>query len=72
MTNNNEKSGQVVDFNAASAKADSRRQEQREAKAKNLKKRFSASRRNAESKSTAAERLKNLFKNPGPKPPKKP
>ena len=62
------KSGDVIDIRSATDKADGRRHEQREAKARDLKKRFSAARTAAESKSKAAERLKKLFKKPTQKP----
>ena len=62
------KPGDVVDIRSATGKTDDRREERREAKARDLKKRFSAARSAAESKSTAAERLKRLFKNPPKKP----
>lgn len=66
------KTGKVVQFNSDGKLADARREDRREAKAKDLRKRFSAARREAESPSKAAERLKKLFKQPGRKPGKKP
>lgn len=61
-------SGDVVDIRSAGNLADERRHARREAKAKDLKQRFSAARNAAESKSRAAERLKKLFRNPPKKP----
>lgn len=65
------KIGKVVEFDRAGKQADTRRENRREAKAKDLRKRFSAARMDAESPSRAAERLKKLFKQPGPNPGKK-
>ena len=72
MTKNKNTPGQVVDINSASGKVDARKDARREAKARTLQKRFTAARREAESKTTAAERLKKVFRQPGPPPPKKP
>lgn len=58
------KPGDVIDIRRAGDKADTRRHARREAKAGDLKKRFSAARTAAESKSRAAGRLKQLFKKP--------
>ena len=62
------KSGDIVDFRSATDKADARRDDKREASAGDLKKRFTAARTAAESKSRAAGRLKQLFKKPPEKP----
>ena len=58
------KPAKVIEFNRTSDKAVARSQAQKEAKASNLKQRFSTARRATESKSIAADRLKKLFKNP--------
>lgn len=58
------KPAKIIEFNKTSDKAVARSQAQKEAKASNLKQRFSTARRTTESKSRAAERLKKLFKNP--------
>ncbi len=60
--------GDVVAF----ARTDTRREEKRQAKASNLRQRFTAARSACEPKSKAAERLKKLFKNPGRNPSKTP
>lgn len=58
----------VVQIGAVGDRSDARRDEQREAKAQNLQKRFSAARKAAESPGKAAERLKKLFKPSNPEP----
>jgi len=63
--------GQVVEFSKATGKAASRNEAKREAKAKEIRNRFSAARKASASKSKAAERLKKVFTKP-PKPPSNP
>lgn len=58
-------SGQVLEFSGAHL--EERRQSRREAKARDLRQRFSAARQDAEPRSKATRRLLNLFKQPGPK-----
>lgn len=61
---NKKSSDNVVSLPKSSAKAEQRLDERREAKASDIKQRFSSSRMNAESKTKAAERLKKLFVQP--------
>lgn len=72
MTDKKGKSGKVIEFDAFGDKADARREARREARAKQLRNKFSAARRDAESKSEAAAKLKNLFKHPKSDSGKKP
>ena len=67
-----DKPGQIVDFNKAAGRVDERQDVRRKAKAANLQKRFSASRMNAETKLQTVQRLKKIFKNPKSDSPKKP
>ena len=62
------KPADIIEFSAAGARADTRRQQDREARAKDLKQRFSAARQAAEPRSKATKRLLKIFKNPPQKP----
>ena len=62
--NNKKPTDNVISLPKSSAKADQRLDARREAKASNIKQRFSSSRKDAESKTKAAERLKKLFVRP--------
>jgi len=60
--------GNIVEFSRISNKAASRKEAERQAKARSIQKRFSAARKASNSKSKAAERLKKVFEKPS-KPP---
>lgn len=66
------KSGEVIAFSRNTDKSDTRREEKRNAKARDIRQRFAAARSAAEPKSRAAGRLKKRFWNPGRNPAKNP